>query len=815
MTDHAISGYGAPTAVPPSIGAHYTDLLTGKQYLAKGTLSVGDWIPHMTALAADGQLKTVKTSSAVSSSADGAIINATSTNDISLYISPGGWVDESRLIVIRGDGGEVRLKAGLGVELLSSDGLRISKVNGVVFLKHLGDNVWNVSGDLAGDDTTPALAVGLNAVPALKLYESDSLAGRLFSSGMIRNIQHIAFSADGEYMAVGGQISDGVPGVTVYSVRTAVAVAVLEVSSITALTFSPNGEWLAVAGHQYDNVHAIRIYTVADWTQVDTGLINNGHTFYALAFSPDSNYLVGVGNLTTAIQFKTSNWSITSFDFELPNTGRTVAYSPDGRYLVIGHDGAPYLSRYHVGTKTKLPDLGDLPPAPIISAAFSPDGTKLAVGWGTASPYLRLYDAKTWEVLPLPAELPTGGVERLSWNHDSSRLAATLAAAPYIKIYDVANGLSSVPFPNAPGNYVNTAVFGNPLVTETGVKVHTIYFSNAYVPRTNLFDSTVIVEDDSGGYGVPNYTIYLENSQLLENAEGATFRIFNNTPYPARLVPGPFAVKYTYGQSLFLVKPFGMVELTKMTVGGNPNTVVVDGDLSPGENGGVDVFDTFGSLSTIPSCADGQLFVVRDQTGGTIQEPYSIQLADTLSINESIRIYNHSDRPLTIAGNGRYMVYEKDLGDPDPKIRPHGTATITNIYESLLVTGDILTDENSLKTQVITFGASLVVELPTNTANNPYTTLRANAEAATASLCELRLVTLETMPAEGCEYRIYNDSDVPMAVTSATYGEVVYSLGRLDQAIAPRGTVTIKLIERMNNYSYTWLVAGDLVNAPV
>ncbi|TRO10162.1 hypothetical protein EQ836_23850 [Ectopseudomonas mendocina] len=44
---HTLSGAGAPSAAPPSIGAHYTDTLTGDQYQAHGTNGPEDWGPSL------------------------------------------------------------------------------------------------------------------------------------------------------------------------------------------------------------------------------------------------------------------------------------------------------------------------------------------------------------------------------------------------------------------------------------------------------------------------------------------------------------------------------------------------------------------------------------------------------------------------------------------------------------------------------------------------------------------------------------------------------------------------------------------------
>ncbi len=42
--DHVIEGGGPPTDAPPSRGAHYINITTGEQYLAKGIDSVDDWV---------------------------------------------------------------------------------------------------------------------------------------------------------------------------------------------------------------------------------------------------------------------------------------------------------------------------------------------------------------------------------------------------------------------------------------------------------------------------------------------------------------------------------------------------------------------------------------------------------------------------------------------------------------------------------------------------------------------------------------------------------------------------------------------------
>lgn len=54
MTQHIFVGEGAPVAAPLSVSAHYTDTLTGNQYVSIGTGSAADW--RLTVLASAGRL---------------------------------------------------------------------------------------------------------------------------------------------------------------------------------------------------------------------------------------------------------------------------------------------------------------------------------------------------------------------------------------------------------------------------------------------------------------------------------------------------------------------------------------------------------------------------------------------------------------------------------------------------------------------------------------------------------------------------------------------------------------------------------------
>lgn len=47
---HQLHGVEAPSSIPPSVGAHYTNTATGDQYLSKGTSAVSDWVKQAKAI---------------------------------------------------------------------------------------------------------------------------------------------------------------------------------------------------------------------------------------------------------------------------------------------------------------------------------------------------------------------------------------------------------------------------------------------------------------------------------------------------------------------------------------------------------------------------------------------------------------------------------------------------------------------------------------------------------------------------------------------------------------------------------------------
>ena len=187
----------------------------------------------------------------------------------------------------------------------------------------------------------------------------------------------------------------------------------------------------------------------------------------------------------------------------LPVVGRSVAFSPNGLYMVVSHDVSPYITIYKFISfynVTKLPNPTTLPAGDGRGVAFSPDGVYMVVSHLT-SPYITIYkrDGDTFTKVDNPTTLPTSDGRGVAFSPDGTYMAVALGASPYIIIYK----RSGDTFTKLP----------NPTTLPTGIGL-----SVAFSP-----DGTYMVV---GHYTSPYITIYKRS--------GDTFTKVNNpTTLPA------------------------------------------------------------------------------------------------------------------------------------------------------------------------------------------------------------------------------------------------------------------------------------------
>jgi WD40 repeat protein len=146
---------------------------------------------------------------------------------------------------------------------------------------------------------------------------------------------------------------------------------------------------------------------------------------------------------------------------------RAIAFSPDGRLIATGTGG--HFSKAEGGPRVELWDRETGRRRPTLhrtenviwSLAFSPDGTKLAVG-GT-NPQIEIQDVKTGEILWAKQEPKLPVAMRVAFSPDGKSLAVGFGAYSQdktfqAKVYEVATGQETATFPG-PRAGVNDLAF--------------------------------------------------------------------------------------------------------------------------------------------------------------------------------------------------------------------------------------------------------------------------------------------------------------------------------------------------------------------
>ncbi|MFA6427633.1 MAG: LamG-like jellyroll fold domain-containing protein [Candidatus Magasanikbacteria bacterium] len=178
--------------------------------------------------------------------------------------------------------------------------------------------------------------------------------------------------------------------------------------------------------------------------------------------------------------------------------GRSVEFSPDGNYLAVGHDVAPFISMYRRNgdTFTKL----DIPSGPtqwIVSMDFSSDGVYLAV-LQQIPPFVTMYkrNGDTFTKLATPSPSNWSGSSRgwtIDFSPDTNYLAIAQETSPYITIYHRSGDTFSRAndpdiLPTGSGKGVTFSPDGNYMATSFAVSPYlTVYKRNgdAFVKLEN------------------------------------------------------------------------------------------------------------------------------------------------------------------------------------------------------------------------------------------------------------------------------------------------------------------------------------------
>lgn len=235
-----------------------------------------------------------------------------------------------------------------------------------------------------------------------------------------RSMFSVAFSADGESLAVGGT-----DGVQLRNIANGTCRPVPGISgSVYSAAFSPDGETLAIANADgkawlwnmssrvtrpvpgiSGSVESLAFSAVGEALAIGGGggtwLLDipsdklchfSGINFpvFSVAFSPDGETLAIGGDNGVQLRNIANDGTCESAP-EISGPVYSVAFSPDGKTLAIANttDGA-WLWNISSGTPHPVPGISDT----IYSVAFSPDGKTLAIGSGSDDDTVRGYDDK-------------------------------------------------------------------------------------------------------------------------------------------------------------------------------------------------------------------------------------------------------------------------------------------------------------------------------------------------------------------------------------------------------------------------------------
>lgn len=204
---------------------------------------------------------------------------------------------------------------------------------------------------------------------------------------IIPRATRLAFSEDGSRVATAHML-DRQSGVNTIRVRDAMGKdlfsATAGIGGISILGFSPDGSALVAGSFDTD----IRVWNVRNGELVQR-VENLPVSMFAISFSPDGSWLAAAGVDRTVYLWDARTWELVRNITGQPEMISALGFSPDGKRLVTGgfsevtQDNPVKVIVWDVATAKQRWAM----PAPrrVVTAAFSPDGKRIAASYGDKS----------------------------------------------------------------------------------------------------------------------------------------------------------------------------------------------------------------------------------------------------------------------------------------------------------------------------------------------------------------------------------------------------------------------------------------------
>ena len=193
------------------------------------------------------------------------------------------------------------------------------------------------------------------------------------------DVQGVAFSPDSRYLAADGNDGNVIVWILDVATRTTVRGSYVhnDASNINSIAYSLDGRYVAVGMDiRWAYIWDLSLNEMAGWGKLEAFEV------YDVAFSPDGRYLAtGNDNGDLTLYALNSWWTddVNTIDFKPGGEVRSVAFSPDGNYLAAdGYDGGnTYVNIYNMDTGRVAWQINS---GDVYAIAFSPNGEYIALG---------------------------------------------------------------------------------------------------------------------------------------------------------------------------------------------------------------------------------------------------------------------------------------------------------------------------------------------------------------------------------------------------------------------------------------------------